>query len=314
MKKVKRINLVFLATVLCYILASLFLSNVGSKLNIGTITRIIISQLVLGLPMLVYLFSTKEPIRETLRLNKVKVGTFFLMILFALLMVPLMGFLNGLSMLFTENTISQTMASMSNQYPYLLSILVLAFIPCVMEEMVYRGVFFNEYRKINRRFGILLSGLLFGLMHMNLNQFIYAFVMGMIFAIAVEVTNSLLASMVMHFTFNALSTTLIYLLGLLNKLMGNQIPQVNDTLSTLNSPAGYAVIAFYGVLAIFGLVLGGLVLYAVANIEGRKEQLISLIRPSKSGQKEYRARQLISIPLIIGIVICILLIIRFQLL
>ena len=47
-----------------------------------------------------------------------------------------------------------------------------------------------------------MSGLIFGLMHLNFNQFSYGFVLGVIFAAVVEASGSIYASMAIHFLIN----------------------------------------------------------------------------------------------------------------
>lgn len=57
----------------------------------------------------------------------------------------------------------------------------------VMEELVFRGICFGRIRKFtDKKMTILLSALLFGIYHMNLVQFIYAFLMGLVFACIYE--------------------------------------------------------------------------------------------------------------------------------
>ena len=57
---------------------------------------------------------------------------------------------------------------------------------------------------------VLLSSLLFGLMHMNFNQAPYAFALGVAMAVLVEATGSLWSSVLMHVIFNAQSVLLMY--------------------------------------------------------------------------------------------------------
>ena len=47
-----------------------------------------------------------------------------------------------------------------------------------------------------------MSGLIFGLMHLNFNQFSYGFALGVIFAAVVEASGSIYASMAIHFLIN----------------------------------------------------------------------------------------------------------------
>ena len=57
---------------------------------------------------------------------------------------------------------------------------------------------------------ILFSGILFGLFHMNFNQCAYAFLIGVLFAILVEITDSIVSTIIVHFVFNGISVTTTY--------------------------------------------------------------------------------------------------------
>lgn len=174
------------------------------------VLQIIFSQLILALPSLVYMIIYKLPYKETVRFKKMKFSDMMLCILFGILIQPVLTLLNGLSMVFSTNTTSVFMFSLSEQVPFLAALFLMAVVPCILEETVYRGVFYNEYSKINPWHAAMLSGLLFGLMHGNINQFCYAAVMGIVFALLIEATGSILSTMLIHFWINAGSVVLIY--------------------------------------------------------------------------------------------------------
>ena len=83
-----------------------------------------------------------------------------------------------------------------------LNILFVALLPAFVEEFVFRGVFYQTYRKSSMKAALVLSGLLFGCMHMNFNQFLYTFVFGMILVFMMEATGSIVTSMICHFLLN----------------------------------------------------------------------------------------------------------------
>lgn len=73
----------------------------------------------------------------------------------------------------------------------------------VMEELIFRGLCFGRIRQFTGRgMTILLTGLLFGLYHMNLVQFIYATVMGIFFALLYERYRDIRLTMAAHFAAN----------------------------------------------------------------------------------------------------------------
>ena len=76
----------------------------------------------------------------------------------------------------------------------------------ILEEMVYRGVI---YARLRRDMGmlpaVLLSALLFGIMHFNIVQFIYAFVLGVMLALFMEKCGHFSAAVLGHVTVNLIS-------------------------------------------------------------------------------------------------------------
>lgn len=295
--EIKNINQVFLGTWLLYMAYALTLEglrkeygNVLPLLN-NTIFSLVTGQLVLLIPCFFYFIKTKKDIKGMLRFNKIKPITIILLIPFTYALVPLLGFLNTISLLFSKNTIGTSLNSIITAYSPIVSVFIIAFIPCMVEELLFRGVIYNNYRKVNLKQGILLSGLLFGLFHMNINQFIYAFAMGIVFALVNEATDSLFSTMIIHFVINANSVLLQYL-----SVSNGTTQDLQYTKEMLLSSA-----IVYGVMAIFTTAIAVFLLIAIAKIEKRyeivKQQLGAV-------QKEKEPSSLYTIPLWVLILIC----------
>lgn len=93
-----------------------------------------------------------------------------------------------------------------------------AITPAIVEEIVFRGMILNGLRtKFNDISAIFLSALMFALMHGNLQQLVYPFVLGLILGWLKLRTGSIIPCMIVHFTSNFLTILLTYL-GLNNSL------------------------------------------------------------------------------------------------
>jgi len=125
---------------------------------------------------------------------------------------PIVVILNFISMHFVRNQVTDVLPHVLS-LGLIPSLLIMALLPAFVEEFVFRGIMYHAYRQYSKTGGILLSALLFGLMHLNLNQAVYAFFLGIILAIMVEATGSLHTSMFMHFLFNGSSVALNYFAG-----------------------------------------------------------------------------------------------------
>ena len=90
----------------------------------------------------------------------------------------------------------------------ILAIFTIGLIPAVCEEFLFRGLILNGLRKYGLWFAVLISALLFSLMHMNLLQLPYTFILGVIFGLVVYYTRNIWLGIIMHF-FNNTTTVLI---------------------------------------------------------------------------------------------------------
>ena len=90
-----------------------------------------------------------------------------------------------------------------------LQILVAVILAPLTEELLFRGV---VYKRIDRAYGFwpaaIISSLLFGALHGNLSQFIYASALGMLFAYAYYKSGKLSVCIIMHLAANAVSLLL----------------------------------------------------------------------------------------------------------
>lgn len=123
---------------------------------------------------------------------------------------PACAFLNGLSLYFTENAVEQMSGAIVDR-PMWEMILLIGIAGPFCEEIIFRGFFFQNLKKGNGAIGAaVFSGILFGLFHMNFNQFVYAAAMGIFLALADEAGGSLWISVLMHQMFNTAEVTAMY--------------------------------------------------------------------------------------------------------
>lgn len=93
--------------------------------------------------------------------------------------------------------------------PYGIIFLVFIFAP-IIEELIFRKLIYKVARKFLRFiFAALISAILFGAVHLNITQFIYAFILGLLFCYGYEMTNTIFTPIFMH-GFANLFVVLIY--------------------------------------------------------------------------------------------------------
>jgi len=87
-------------------------------------------------------------------------------------------------------------------------VLQIAFIPALIEEFALRGVVMQPLRKYGDRFAILMSAMVFALMHGNMVQAPFAFIAGIAIGYFVVATGSIWTGVLIHFANNLFSSLL----------------------------------------------------------------------------------------------------------
>ncbi len=95
-----------------------------------------------------------------------------------------------------------------NWATFLIQLTTVAILPAICEEFLHRGVLLNGLKEIGIKKAILISSLMFGLLHFNINQFFYATILGMLMALVSVVSKSIYPAMIIHFINNAISVYL----------------------------------------------------------------------------------------------------------
>ncbi len=101
---------------------------------------------------------------------------------------------------------------LSNFGWYVLQLVLLALLPAIFEELVFRGIVLNGLKKqFGSTWAIFISAIMFAFMHASLQQFLYPLVLGIVLGWIALRTESTFSSMLVHFLNNAIVVTLSYL-------------------------------------------------------------------------------------------------------
>jgi len=120
----------------------------------------------------------------------------------SLLLQPVMMLFSAVASLFMPNPVTGLMGNLA-EFPFVLSLVIVAVTPAICEELVFRGFIQSKYEGQPMHIIAVANGLFFGIIHMNLHQFPYAFVMGIVFAYMVYFTRNILSAVLSHFIINA---------------------------------------------------------------------------------------------------------------
>ncbi len=83
--------------------------------------------------------------------------------------------------------------------------MTIAFAPAIAEEFLFRGVVYGNLRPYGKKQAVIISALLFALMHQNIAQLFYTFVCGIVMALMYEWTRSIWCSVLFHLFNNLIS-------------------------------------------------------------------------------------------------------------
>lgn len=118
---------------------------------------------------------------------------------------------------------------------FILAFVVMAILPPLGEEFLFRNAILRGLKNKGYLFAAVITSMMFSLMHGNVDQLVHQFFVGMVLAYVMQVTNTLWAPIIVHFSNNAIAIFL--------------------NLDFLNSLELLIVLLIFLILIIFGSVL-----------------------------------------------------------
>ncbi len=94
------------------------------------------------------------------------------------------------------------------EYPtwqFILNILCTAILPAICEETAHRGLLLKGLSPMGQKRAIIISSIMFGLLHLNIDQFGYATLIGFLLGYISTICESIYPAMIIHFMNNFLS-------------------------------------------------------------------------------------------------------------
>lgn len=167
-----------------------------------------------------------------------------------------------------QNTIVNVVAETS---PLTVFFLMVICAP-IVEEFVFRKLVVDRAVRYGQGTAVVLSGLMFGLFHGNLNQFMYAAALGMFLAFLYVKTGKLKITIAIHMLINfmgsVVSTWVLKAVNLeaLSGLNAGDMAAVMEYLS--ENMLGFLVYMLYA-FYIFGIMIAGVVLFIVFAVKKR---------------------------------------------
>lgn len=181
-------------------------------------TLIIQLGIMLLLPLILCCIFFKKKPKEIIKHNEYKfigfkaIGVCFLLgILIYMLNVAISAVSNGIIQSFGyKNYTETTQSSLSPIQLFFFELVLVAILPAICEEFLHRGVLLQGIRSMGYKRAIVISGILFGLIHFSITQTIYATVIGILLGFVAIASKSIIPAIIIHFTNNFISLYLSY--------------------------------------------------------------------------------------------------------
>ena len=242
----------------------------------------LLSQLICFVPpLLLYFKWSKKNVKETLRLNPLGWKNLLLLISFGISIQPLMSLLSYLTAIFFPNPVEQSVGGIQSS-GFLISLVAVAVLPAVFEECFSRGILLSGYHFLGKYRAQFACALLFGLLHLNPQQFPYAFIVGFIFAFLVERTNSLFASILPHMIING--TTIFSIFA------------TNDATETAAAAASQgSVLVSLVIVSLLSLPWLAVLFYLFLKVNPAREELVLMDENGKPYRERFLSPAIITI-------------------
>jgi membrane protease YdiL (CAAX protease family) len=143
--------------------------------------------------------------KEVVKLGGAKFIVIFFICTAAMYLTNYLGvFINFLISLIKGEDILNPLMDAVLEGNILLTFLYGAIVGPIVEEIIFRKLLLDRVRRFGDLPAILITGIAFGLFHMNLSQFFYATTLGFIFAYVTLKTNTIRYSILLHIMINSI--------------------------------------------------------------------------------------------------------------
>ena len=200
----------FLSIVLLIFLGTLFQSQ-------HLLSGLIISELAFVVaPATIYTLRNRYNLSQTFSLVAIQPKTIVLAILISIAAFVLVGIIAALQeMVFPRSMdyleIWEKVLQEFHRVPLTITLLIVAALPGICEELLFRGFLLTGKRKkYSDTFSIILVGFLFGAFHLDPYRFFPVSLLGILFGYMVVKTGSIFTGMIAHSTNNAIAMLISY--------------------------------------------------------------------------------------------------------
>lgn len=234
------------------------------------LTVSIVPLYLIGMPLLILL--VKRVPAVTLEKRSMKGGQFFLAVVMCFCVMYCSNFLGtfitSIIGMMKGGAVNNVIMDIATSTSLIINFIYMVICAPIMEEYIFRKLIVDRTARFGQGIAVLVSGLLFGLFHGNLNQFVYAFTMGMFLAFLYVKTGKLIYTIAIHMIVNFFGSIVsILMLDAMNYdgymeavYAGAGMDELMNLV--MASLPGWIAYMIY-LLAVIAMVIAGIVLFIV---------------------------------------------------
>lgn len=149
---------------------------------------------------------------------------------------------------------------------FFLQLLLVCVMPALFEEFLHRGLVLQGIKHIGFKKAIVISSILFALLHLNIQQTAYAFVIGLIIGFVSVVAKNIWPAIIIHFVNNAIAVYIDFA-SANNWLFGDALDNLNEFLASNKLIVIFLVVSLVMIVVVALLCLFVWLLYKQALVK-----------------------------------------------
>ena len=277
-----KIGFSYLAYAILAIVFQIIASTIIGTINYDLLTDINIITVISAicnyiLPLPIFLLLMRKINTVKIEKNSISARTFlkYVAITFTLLWIGnILGLISTTAIsAVISSPIANPVQELINSADFWLNLLLISLIGPIFEEVIFRKLLIDRTIRYGARVSIIISALLFGLIHGNLNQFFYAFLMGGFFAYVYIKTGKIIYTILLHISVNLIGSVVSLFV----------IESASAIAQNTFTPLDMSIVLIYMIFILIMFFIGILSLLTLktAKFNGSKTQ-ISLKQPLKT--------------------------------
>lgn len=304
----KKANWAFLITIIGYFAVVMAIGMFFPFVIDNLVLSNLVCEAVVVLPVLIFVLASKEKLISFLGFHRIRFRSVLMIGLFTFLSMPVLTLLNLFTQIWVKNEVADVLSSQQGNLPFALMYLSIGIIAPIFEEIACRGAYYHSYCKSGSAFkAMILSAVIFALIHMNFNQAAYAFIMGIFAVLLVEATGSLWASVLYHGFINGSQVILFY------TVLGESMDAYGEGME-ITPQLLMLAIGTYVLFVALTLPLAWAVLMWIGRVEGRSQVLSDIWTKRKQRMPHFaglpdrkeKKGKMITLPFLLAVAFCLI--------